>query len=146
LIEGVRDSGVTVVLVTHYMDEAERLCDRLAIIDRGRVVATDTPAGLIGGVEAGATLRLRTVPPLDAATLRDLPGVRAATTEGEELVVQGEGDLLHTVVTRVHAADAVVVSARLGQTTLVDAFLALTGRDRAPASLRTGALPGEGAA
>jgi len=47
IIEGLRDRGVTIVLVTHYMDEAERLCDRLAVIDAGRVVATDTPAGLV---------------------------------------------------------------------------------------------------
>jgi ABC-2 type transport system ATP-binding protein len=49
LIEGVRDRGVTIVLVTHFMDEAERLCDRIAVIDAGRVVALDTPAGLKEG-------------------------------------------------------------------------------------------------
>ena len=46
LIEGIRDRGVTIVLVTHFMEEAERLCDRVALIDAGRVVALDTPAGL----------------------------------------------------------------------------------------------------
>ncbi|MGH9060256.1 MAG: ATP-binding cassette domain-containing protein, partial [Acidimicrobiales bacterium] len=46
LVEGVRDSGVTVLLVTHFMDEAERLCDRVAVFDAGRVVATGTPADL----------------------------------------------------------------------------------------------------
>jgi ABC-2 type transport system ATP-binding protein len=46
LIEGIRDNGVTVILVTHFMDEAERLCDRIAVIDAGRVLALDTPAGL----------------------------------------------------------------------------------------------------
>jgi ABC-2 type transport system ATP-binding protein len=50
LIEQVRARGVTVLLVTHYMDEAERLCDRIAVIDRGRVVALDTPAGLVAHV------------------------------------------------------------------------------------------------
>ncbi len=50
LIEDVRAEGVTIVLVTHFMDEAERLCDRLALIDRGRVVAVDSPAGLVAGV------------------------------------------------------------------------------------------------
>jgi ABC-2 type transport system ATP-binding protein len=47
LIEGIRDNGVTVVLVTHFMDEAQRLCDRIAVLDGGRVVATDTPNGLM---------------------------------------------------------------------------------------------------
>ena len=50
LIEDVRDAGVTVLLVTHFMEEAERLCDRIAVIDAGRVVALDTPAGLVAGV------------------------------------------------------------------------------------------------
>jgi len=47
LIEGIRDNGVTVILVTHFMDEAQRLCDRIAVIDAGRVLALDTPAGLM---------------------------------------------------------------------------------------------------
>jgi len=47
LIEGIRDSGVTVILVTHFMDEAQRLCDRIAVIEAGRVLALDTPAGLM---------------------------------------------------------------------------------------------------
>ena len=64
LVEQIRDRGVTVVLVTHFMEEAERLCDRVALIDAGRVVAVDTPAGLAGRRRAGAA---------DA-----LPAVRAA--------------------------------------------------------------------
>ncbi|MTV25176.1 ABC transporter ATP-binding protein [Nitriliruptoraceae bacterium ZYF776] len=139
LVEQIRASGVTVVLVTHFMDEAERLCDRLAIIDHGRVVATDTPAGLIEHTSAGSELRLRTIPPLDAHALRGLPEVHAVTTEGEELVVRGDGDLLHAVVSRVHGADAVAVSARLGRASLEDAFVALTGRDEVPAELRDAA-------
>jgi ABC-2 type transport system ATP-binding protein len=62
LIRSVRDRGVTVVLVTHFMDEAERLCDRLAVIDAGRVVALDTPAALIAGAVA---------PGVDRPTLED---------------------------------------------------------------------------
>ncbi|HSK24518.1 MAG TPA: ABC transporter ATP-binding protein [Egicoccus sp.] len=141
LIEQVRDRGVTVVLVTHFMDEAERLCDRLAIIDRGRVVATDTPAGLIGRVDAAAQLRLRTVPPLAADGFRDLPGIHEVAAEGEELLVRGQGDVLHTVSNHVHAAGAVTVTARLGQATLEDAFVALTGRDEIPEELRAAETP-----
>jgi ABC-2 type transport system ATP-binding protein len=62
LIRSVRDRGVTVVLVTHFMDEAERLCDRLAVIDAGRVVALDTPAAMIAGA---------VVPGVDRPTLED---------------------------------------------------------------------------
>ena len=47
LIEKIRDRGTTVVLVTHFMDEAERLCDRVAVVDKGRIIAADTPRGLV---------------------------------------------------------------------------------------------------
>ncbi|MDQ2623692.1 MAG: ABC transporter ATP-binding protein, partial [Actinomycetota bacterium] len=60
LIESIRDSGVTIVLVTHFMDEAERLCDRIALIADGTVIATDTPAGLAAGARRGQVLRFRT--------------------------------------------------------------------------------------
>ena len=52
LIEGVRDRGTTIVLVTHFMEEAERLCDRIAVINAGRIVALDTPAALAAGADA----------------------------------------------------------------------------------------------
>jgi ABC-2 type transport system ATP-binding protein len=68
LIEAVRDSGVTIVLVTHFMDEAERLCDRLAVIDHGHVVATDTPAGLVAGTRTGQVLH--SITPVDVAVER----------------------------------------------------------------------------
>jgi len=54
LIEGVRDRGTTIVLVTHFMEEAERLCDRIAVFDSGRIVALDTPAALAAGADADA--------------------------------------------------------------------------------------------
>src|SRR5258705_14000389 len=56
LVEDVRSRGVTILLVTHFMEEAERLCDRVALIDGGRVVAVDTPAGLAERVQAGQRL------------------------------------------------------------------------------------------
>ena len=60
LIEAVRDRGVTILLVTHYMDEAERLCDRVAPFDRGKIVAIDTPEGLAD--RAGVAKRVRFIP------------------------------------------------------------------------------------
>jgi ABC-type multidrug transport system ATPase subunit len=54
LIEGVRDRGTTIGLVTHFMEEAERLCDRIAVFDSGRIVALDTPAALAAGADADA--------------------------------------------------------------------------------------------
>ncbi|ALM38910.1 ABC transporter [Streptomyces sp. FR-008] len=65
LVERVRETGVTVLLVTHFMDEAERLSDRIAVIDQGRVVAVDTPAGLIAQSSAVQQVRFRVSRPLD---------------------------------------------------------------------------------
>jgi ABC-2 type transport system ATP-binding protein len=65
LIEGVRNQGVTVVLVTHFMEEAERLADRVALLDAGRLVAIDTPMGLVSRVDATQRIRFRPTAPLD---------------------------------------------------------------------------------
>jgi len=79
LIEQVRDRDVTIILVTHYMDEAERLCDRIALLDRGRIVAIDTPDGLAG--RAGVDKRVRFVPSksFDDHLLAGLPEVTATS-------------------------------------------------------------------
>src|SRR5437660_1700126 len=73
LIEQIRDRGVTIVLVTHFMEEAERLCDRVALIDAGHVVAIDTPAGLAGRVEGGQRIQFRPSVPFADALLPHLP-------------------------------------------------------------------------
>ncbi|MEU5548422.1 ABC transporter ATP-binding protein [Micromonospora sp. NPDC047793] len=127
LIERVRDRGVTIVLVTHFMAEAERLCDRVAVIDRGRVAALDTPAGLVATVAPEQRVRFRPSAPLDDRLLTDLPQVSAVTRTGTQVLVSGTGDLLHAVTSilarhRITAADL-----RLEQATLDDAFVELTG-------------------
>ncbi|HKN56909.1 MAG TPA: ABC transporter ATP-binding protein, partial [Amycolatopsis sp.] len=95
LIEAVRAQGVTVLLVTHFMEEAERLCDRIAVIDAGRVVAIDTPAGLVAGVNNDQVIRFRPSGPLDPAVLEALPEVRRVEQRGERFVVTGRGNVLH---------------------------------------------------
>ncbi|MFI6739465.1 ABC transporter ATP-binding protein [Nonomuraea sp. NPDC050451] len=128
LVEQVRDSGVTIVLVTHFMEEAERLCDRLALIDAGKVVATDTPAGLIAQVGGEQRLRFRPSGPVDDAVLRALPEVREVTRSGDQLVVSGTGNLAPAVTLVLARHQVVPGDLRIEQTTLDDAFLALTGR------------------
>jgi ABC-2 type transport system ATP-binding protein len=126
LIERVRDRGVTVLLVTHFMQEAEHLCDRIAVIDSGRVVALDTPAGFVGAMHA--TERLRFVPsvPFDLRLLTDLPEVRDVERRGEQLVVSGAGDLVAAVAGALARAGIVASRLRVEQATLDDAFVALT--------------------
>ncbi|MET7876698.1 ABC transporter ATP-binding protein [Micromonospora profundi] len=127
LIEQVRESGVTIVLVTHFMEEAERLCDRVAVIDRGSVVALDSPAGLVSTVVPEQRVRFRPSAPLDDELLTDLPEVSAVQHSGGQVVVTGTGDLLHAVASTLARHEIVAANLRLEQSTLDDAFVELTG-------------------
>ncbi len=88
LIERVRDRGVTILLVTHFMDEAERLCDRVMLIDAGRVIAEGSPADLAARVNQ-QTVRFRTTTPVPAGLLEALPGVAAVVVDGGHYEVRG---------------------------------------------------------
>ncbi|MEV0306189.1 ABC transporter ATP-binding protein [Nonomuraea fuscirosea] len=128
LIQQVRESGVTIVLVTHFMEEAERLCDRIALIDAGKVVAIDTPAGLIARVGGEQRVRFRPSAPVDNSLLLALPEVREVTRSGEQMVVSGSGNLAPAVTLALAHHQIVPGDLRIEQATLDDAFLALTGR------------------
>ncbi|MBW4721457.1 ABC transporter ATP-binding protein [Saccharothrix obliqua] len=128
LIEGIRARGVTILLVTHFMEEAERLCDRLALIDAGRVVALDTPAGLVARVDDRQRIRFRPSAPIDHAVLTALPEVTAVERAGGQLVVTGRGNVLLAVTTALARHQVVAGDLRVEQTSLDDAFVALTGR------------------
>jgi ABC-2 type transport system ATP-binding protein len=128
LVEQIRDTGVTVLLVTHFMAEAQRLCDRIAIIDAGRLAALDTPGGLIARLDAPRRVRFRTPAPFDHAVLSGLDEVAEVRLEGGEIVVTGDGDLLTAVSSALAGHGIPATETRLEQATLDDAFLALTGR------------------
>ncbi|HMG30780.1 MAG TPA: ABC transporter ATP-binding protein [Jiangellaceae bacterium] len=137
LIEGVRDRGVTVVLVTHFMEEAERLSDRVALIDGGRVVAIDTPAGLVAALDAEQRIRFRPSAPVDDAMLAVLPEVTGISRNGEQIVVTGTGNVLATVILALAARQIVAKELRVDQAGLDDAFVAMTGRALDPADAAT---------
>jgi ABC-2 type transport system ATP-binding protein len=128
LIEEVRDRGVTIVLVTHFMEEAERLCDRIAVIDSGRVAAIDTPAGLVARVDPEQRIRFRPSPSLDDRLLKELPEVHKVTRSGELLTVTGTDGLLQAVTSMLARNNVIAADLRVEQTSLDDAFVALTGR------------------
>jgi ABC-2 type transport system ATP-binding protein len=128
LIEQIRDAGVTVVLVTHFMEEAERLCDRLAVIDAGRVVAIDSPAGLVSRMDSKQRVRFRPSAPLAPALLAELPEVIDVQLRGPQIVVTGKGNLLHAVTSVLARKQIVAADLRIEQASLDDAFVALTGR------------------
>jgi ABC-2 type transport system ATP-binding protein len=96
LLERVRQGGTTVVLVTHFMDEAERLCDRLAVVNRGRVVASGTPADLVAEHEAGVVVRF-TADPVGLGFLSAVPGVRDVEVRGRRVEVRGPGAIVALV-------------------------------------------------
>ena len=131
LIERMRERGVTVILVTHFMDEAERLCDRLALINHGTVRALDTPEAI--AAQAGGS-RVRFIPshPVDEQTLRAIPGVNDIERKQRSVTVTGTGDLAPAVITALAAIGVQVadVEARAGN--LEDAFVKLTKDDASP--------------
>jgi ABC-2 type transport system ATP-binding protein len=126
LIEGVRSRGVTILLVTHFMEEAERLCDRVALIDRGRVIALGPPASLGEQAATAKRVRLRASDRLDDVVLKALPEVSAVEHHGSDLVVIGSGNLVTAVVLAFDRAGLVAEDVRTEASTLEDAFLALT--------------------
>ncbi|MER7516348.1 ABC transporter ATP-binding protein [Streptomyces sp. NPDC126499] len=130
LVESIRDGGVTVLLVTHFMEEAQRLCDRLAVIDRGRVTALDTPAGLIGRSSAATLVSFDAGTPLDRADLLDLPGAAGVHTSDGRTVLTGTEATVGAFV-RLLARRAVTAHGlRVTDATLDDAYLDLTGADQ----------------
>ena len=129
-VEHVRDGGATVVLTTHYMEEAERLCDRVAIIDHGRLVALDTVTSLIQQHAGDTTAKLiLSASPSAEFDLNGVPGVTSARTEGRELTIRGAADGLQGVLAALAAHRITVTSMSTTTPGLEDVFLALTGRN-----------------
>ncbi|MHA6793355.1 ABC transporter ATP-binding protein [Pseudonocardia bannensis] len=127
LVEQIRAEGVTVLLVTHVMEEAERLCDRIALIDAGRVVAIDSPAGLVERVQAPQRIRFHPSEPIPDALLLALPEVTAVEQRDGRVEVSGTGDVLAAVTSTLARRRIVVAELRITQARLDDAFVALTG-------------------
>ena len=128
LIEDVRDRGVTILLVTHYMDEAERLCDRVALFDSGRIAALDSPQGLSERVRGGKRVRFVPSVGFDDRLLADLPEVRGLEHQGEHVVVYGSGELANAVILTLDRAGVTAKDLELEAVSLEDAFVELTGR------------------
>jgi len=128
LIESIRDRGVTILLVTHLMEEAERLADRVAVFGDGRVIALDTPSGIVSMVDPEQRLRFRPSSPVDDRLLTDLPEVKHLERTGPVVVVTGTGNLINAVTSVLARHQIVANDLRVEQTNLDDAFIALTGR------------------
>lgn len=128
IVEDARDAGATIVLVTHFMEEARHLCDRVAVIDQGRITALDSPEGVIGRIGAPTVMSFATTTPVDGPLLEGVDGVASVRRRDDGRVELSLTDdavfpVLHLLADRgVHLERLRVVDA-----TLDDAFLDLTG-------------------
>jgi ABC-2 type transport system ATP-binding protein len=129
LIEGIRDRGVTILLVTHLMEEAERLCDRVAVIDAGRTIAIDTPGRLADTAGGLQRLSFRPSAGLNDTILRDLDEVASVEHRNGAVIVTGSGDLFGVVAGALTRVGVIASELRIAQSSLEDAFVALTAHD-----------------
>ncbi|MFB6844308.1 ABC transporter ATP-binding protein [Streptomyces sp. NPDC056373] len=126
LIEDIRANGVTVLLVTHFMEEAQRLCDRIAVIDKGRVAALDTPAGLIRRSAGATVISFTPSAPLDERELGSLPALASVQHKDGRVILSGTDETVNAVITLLARSRVTAHQLRVTDATLDDAFLDLT--------------------
>jgi ABC-2 type transport system ATP-binding protein len=125
LINAIRERGATVLLVTHYMDEAERLCDRIGVVDGGRIVAADSPQGLVS--RFGGPMKITfSADGLDTVFLSAIPHVHEVRPRGGLIEVTGTGPALALVAAELVSRGHVPSDLRVDQPTLEDVFIRLT--------------------
>ena len=133
IVRSYNKLGKTIVLTTHYMDEADALCDRLAIIDHGRIISQGTPTELKASIPGGYLLRLRfnQVPEALPAELQKLPGVtevRAAANASLDVYADRGGPLIAPIVNAAQSLDAELHDVHIAEPSLETLFLHHTGR------------------
>jgi ABC-2 type transport system ATP-binding protein len=129
LIEDVRAPGVTVLLVTHFMEEAQRLCDRVAVINAGRVAALDTPAGLVSRTAGSTVISFTPSRPLDERDLAALPAAASVEHKDDLLVINGSDATVNAVIALLARERITARCLRVTDATLDDAFLDLTAQE-----------------
>ena len=133
IIGQIHREGQTIVLTTHYMEEADRLCQRVAIMDHGKLLALDTPDALKRSVGGDSVVRIKAgdLPDRLAAHLHDLDGITGSTVVGETvlLTAQGSEGLLPRVIATAEAGGFTVHDVSIDEPTLETVFINLTGKD-----------------
>ncbi|GAB4586924.1 ABC transporter ATP-binding protein [Nocardia sp. IFM 10818] len=127
LVEAVRERGTAVLLVTHFMDEAARLCDRVVVLTAGRVVAAGTPAELVAGQTHSSTVRFTARAPDDLDYLRQVAGVARVQRSRDRVEVTGSGPLAARVAHALVSHGEEPLDLRIALPSLEDAYLTLTG-------------------
>jgi ABC-2 type transport system ATP-binding protein len=133
LVRKIQGRGATVFLTTHFMEEAERLCNRVAILDHGRIIALDTPQALTDRLGIGMRIAFRiaasAAPGLNAARIGSIHGVQRVEQRGDEVLVYGQGEgLAGAVIRALEGVGLPINNLRTEQANLEDAYLALTGQ------------------
>jgi ABC-2 type transport system ATP-binding protein len=126
-VERIRGTGVTVILVTHFMDEAERLCDRVMVVNQGCIEAIDSPAGLIRLTGSEQTMTFQPSKPVSLDEIRALPGVVDVLSADDHITITGVGNVVLSVLTSLVERGVTADQLRVDRTSLEDAYLALTG-------------------
>jgi ABC-2 type transport system ATP-binding protein len=130
IVDAFRARGGTTLLTTHYMEEAQKLCDRVAIIDRGKVIAVDTPAHLIASLGAEHVVEFHVEQAADVAALGRIPGVEAVHVDGGaiRLTVQEVHRVVPALLLELQQKELTLTGLTTHHATLEDVFVALTGR------------------
>ena len=130
VVGAFRGRGGTVLLTTHYMEEAARLCDRVAIVDRGKIIALDTPAALIASLGAEHVIEIQTDTPLPPERLHDLPSVEAVRAQDGviSLTVREVHRAVPALLERLDREQVALSRLTTHHATLEDVFVAMTGR------------------
>lgn len=128
ILEQLRDTGTTFLLVSHFMEEAQRLCDRVVVIDAGRVAALDTPGRLAASLGSAQRMSfaLDGTAPIDV--LQALPSARSVRTEGDLVHIEGDQEIVTDVILALDAHGLRARDLRVDQSNLEDAFVALMER------------------
>jgi len=132
LVRDVRSQGKTILLTTHYMEEAERLCDRVAILDHGRIVALDTPLELIRSQGCGESLTFTVDKPLPVEFINTIDPIGRLDIQGERIVVYGDSNqssMVSEVVLLLARLNIPFRNLRSEQPSLEEVFLKLTGHE-----------------
>lgn len=130
LVEEVREEGTTILLVTHLMEEAQHLCDRIALVQQGRILVADTPDGLISRTAAPLVMSFGTAAPLDAALLTDVAGVADVMERAGRVQIACDDGAVLTVLDRLRDAGVRPERLRISESSLDEAYLDLmTGTD-----------------
>lgn len=129
LVREIREEGCTVFLTTHFMEEAERLCDRVAILDQGKLIALDSPSALVRTLKQEKRLIFHFANGKKRLNLKHIPGVSSISVNGEQAVIHGSGErFISSVVSALEDQKVPFRDLRTEQPSLEDVFLQMTGR------------------